>query len=355
MIDLDFQARAGTFALDVTLQAPAGVTALFGPSGAGKTSVLRAIAGLVTPEAGHIRIGDRSLWEGGRGLPVSRRKLGYVFQDARLFPHLSVRQNLRYGGRKEEEAVIALLGLADLLDRRPAGLSGGEAQRVAIGRALMSAPNLLLLDEPLAALDAPRKAEVMPYLARLRGQGVPMLYVSHAMSEVAQLADTLAVIEAGRVRASGPLEQMLADPSMMPLVGVREAGAVLQVRVEGYDPADDLSDVSFDGGRLVLPGRLGARGDSLRLRVPAQEVILARSRPEGLSALNVLEAEVTALSPGRGPGVAVGLRIGRTPILARITRRSADALALQPGQRIYAILKATAVAAQDVGTSRTGG
>ena len=345
MIDVHLVRRLGDFALDAAFEAPGGVTAIFGRSGAGKTSLVKGVAGLIPLDAGHVRVDGADLTT----LPAAGRRIGYVFQDARLFPHMTVARNLAYGGTRDRDAVIELLGLAPLLDRRPATLSGGETSRVALGRALMSDPRLLLMDEPLAALDAPRRAEIMAYLERLRDRtGVPILYVSHEVSEVARLARTLVVMEAGRVIRAGPVETLLSDPASVPLVGVREAGAVLSGLVRGYDAEDDLTEVALSQATLTLPGRLGPVGAPVRLRVPAQEVILSRARPEGLSALNVIAARIEAMNEGQGPGVAVLLASGRDRILARITRRSARAMALAPGQEVHAILKATAIAARDV-------
>jgi molybdate transport system ATP-binding protein len=340
------------FSLDLAFEAPAGVTALFGRSGSGKTTVVNAVAGLLCPNAGRIALNDTVLFDRAArvNVPAHRRRVGYVFQDARLFPHLSVARNLSYGGTHDADRVIAMLGLGGLLDRRPATLSGGERQRVALGRALMSHPAILLLDEPLAALDAPRKAEILPYLERLRDEvQVPILYVSHDVTEVARLATTLVMIEAGRVLRVGPLADVLADPATVPLLGVREAGAVIGGRVGGYDPDDGLSLFEFDGGTMVLPGRLGDPGAQARVRVAAQDVILALTPPQGLSALNVVSVTVTGIAMGRGPGVAVGLTAGQTRLLARITKRSARAMGLTEGMQVFAILKANAIAPADVG------
>ena len=346
MIDVRVTRRLGAFALDAAFTAPGGVTAIFGRSGSGKTTLIKTVAGLLRPDAGHVRVGGRDITD----LPPARRRIGYVFQDARLFPHMSVAQNLAYGGTHDRDAVIELLGLGALLDRRPGTLSGGETSRVALGRALMSDPQLLAMDEPLAALDAPRKAEVLAYLERLRDRaGVPILYVSHDMSEVARLARTLVILEQGTVRRAGPLEDVLSDPAAVPLVGVREAGAVLTGRIEHHDAADDLTTVALSADRLILPGRLGPPGSRLRLRIPASEVILATDRPAGLSALNVLACRIEAVTEGHGPGVAVSLATGTDRLLARITRRSARAMGLMAGQQVHAVLKATAISAQDIG------
>ena len=352
MISVAIQRRQGEFSLDVNLSAPDGVTAVFGPSGCGKSSLVNAIAGLSTPDSGRIAINDMVLFDAANriDIPTSQRRVGYVFQDARLFPHMSVEKNLTYGGTHDRENVIAMLGLGELLQRQPDTLSGGERQRVALGRALMCDPQILLMDEPLAALDAPRKAEIMPYLARLRDEvRVPIIYVSHDVSEVARLATTLAIMDGGRVVASGPVGQVLADPAIVPLVGVRAAGAVISAKVAGRLLDDGLTELAFSGGRLLLPGDFGVVGQSVRLRIPAQDVILSRSAPADISALNVVPVTITSVAPGRGPGVAVALRAGNETLLARVTRRSAGRMQLAAGQNLYAIIKATAVSPEDVG------
>lgn len=352
MITLEIRKALGPFMLDVQCEAPAGVTALFGPSGSGKTSVVNAVAGLMQPDAGTIRIGNTTLFDRAANvsLAVHKRRVGYVFQDARLFPHMTVLENLRYGGHHDEAQVIDILGLADLIARMPASLSGGEKQRVALGRALMCNPQVLLMDEPLAALDAQRKAEILPYIERLRDVvRIPILYVSHDMSEVARLATTLVVLDAGKVAVSGPVGQVLSHPEAIPLIGVRAAGAVINARVAGYLKDDGLTELAFSGGRLMLPGKLGVMGQTLRLRIPAQDVILAKVVPAGISALNVLPVEITRIERGRGPGTAVALSAGTDQLLARVTRRSAAQMELAVGQKIFAIIKATAVGPEDIG------
>lgn len=333
------------FALDVMLDAPAGVTAIFGPSGSGKTSVIRAIAGLLACGRAEVSLDGRDLSK----LSPHKRGVGYVFQDARLFPHMSVLKNLRYGGVHDEDAVVAVLGLGALLDRFPAALSGGEKQRVALGRALMSAPKVLLLDEPLSALDAPRKAEVLPYLEALRDQtAIPILYVSHDIGEVAQLASRIVVLNEGRVVLEGTVEDVLADPAAVPFLGVRDAGAVLTGRVVGH-ATDGLTKIETGAGALWVPGAVGRAGSTVRVRVPAQDVILSRSAPTDISALNVLPVTIAALERGAGPGVAVALTAGDARLLARVTKRSCDVMGLAVGDQIFAILKATAIAPADVG------
>lgn len=347
MLAVDLHHAFPGVTLDVAFEAQAGVTALFGPSGAGKTSVALAVAGLLRPDRGRIVLEGTALTDTARRLHVAphRRRIGYVFQDARLFPHLTVRGNLTYGQRRVDAAafdrVVNLLDVAPLLARGTAGLSGGEAARVAIGRALLSSPRLLVMDEPLASLDAPRRAEILPYLVRLQDEGgLPILYVSHAVDEVARLATTLVMIERGRVLRAGPAAAVFADPAMMPLFG-RQGGALIGGRVMARH-ADGLTEVAVAGGTLWLPGVEAVPGAALQLRVPAQDVILSRARPEGLSALNILPCTVTSLSPDDG-GVTVALDGGGDAILARITARSAGALGLAPGSPCYAILKSVAL------------
>lgn len=350
------------FALDVTFRAGRGVTALFGPSGAGKTSVSNAIAGIFRPQQGRIVLGDHVILDTNKGidLPPAKRRIGYVFQDGRLFPHMTVATNMAFGARfapggldvAERDRVTNLLGLRALMDRRPGTLSGGEKQRVALARALLSRPDLLILDEPLAALDAPRKDEIFPYLERLRDTAqVPIIYVSHALEEVARLADDLVVLQSGRVAISGPAEQVLSDPAALPFVGVREAGAILTAEVAEH-ASDGLSRLTFSGGELLLPGITARVGSSLRIRILAQDVILSLEAPNGLSSRNILPVTIEALHQGGGPGVAVQMRAGDDRLLARITSRAAEELKLTPGTACFAILKATAVPRGNIGGSR---
>jgi len=347
------------FTLDVAFDAPFGVTALFGRSGSGKSTVINAVAGLLHPDQGRVTVDDLVLLDTAtrRNLPVHRRRLGYVFQEGRLFPHLNVQQNLLFGrwfapwgdDGVAFERVVEMLGIGPLLKRRPGALSGGEKQRVAIGRALLARPRLLLMDEPLAALDDARKAEILPYLERLRDQTeVPILYVSHSVAEVARLATTLVVLEGGRVLRTGLASVLLSDPSAAPDMGLREAGALIPARVAAQE-ADGLTRLDTSGGSLLLPRIEAATGTKLQVRIHAQDVILSRERPVGLSALNILPAVVTELRLGDGPGAMVQLRAGDDLLLARITRRSAQALDLSEGTACFAILKSVAVAQEDIG------
>ncbi len=341
------------FTLDAALAAPAGVTALFGPSGSGKSTLLQVVAGLLRPDAGRVALDGTVLLDTAAGVhvPAERRRCGVVFQDARLLPHLSVESNLRYGLRRAPRdapgpdlaEVVGLLGIAPLLGRRPRALSGGERQRVALGRALLSRPRLLLLDEPLAALDGPRKAEILPFLERLRdAAGVPILYVTHDLAEVDRLADTLVLMEAGRVLAAGPVEVLAARPDLVLLSGRRDAGAVLSCTVDAHDPARGLTRLRFPGGTLLVPLRAEPPGAALRLRVRARDVMVATEEPRGLSSRNVLPAIVAAIAPSGPHDALVTLDIGPSPVLARITRDAVARLGLLPGGAVFAVIKAGA-------------
>lgn len=337
----------------------AGVTALFGPSGAGKTTAIRAMAGLLAPDEGRISLGDRVLFDRASGvnLAPSKRRLGYVFQDGRLFPHLSVLENMRFGARYasmpaplSEDLLVDLLGLGGLLDRMPRSLSGGEIQRVALARALLSVPDMLLMDEPLAALDGPRKEEILPYLDRLKTEAkLPILYVTHSVEEIARLADHVVVMSEGQSVLQGPVFDVLSDPKAMPFLGVREAGAILMAKVEAHE-TDGLTRLITEAGPLFLPGVEAKPGENLRLRILARDVILATERPSGLSARNILPARVQNVQTGRGPGAAVVLNLGSQTLLARVTDRAVTDLGLVPGKPVYAILKATAVARSAITT-----
>jgi molybdate transport system ATP-binding protein len=343
--------RFPDFALEVDLMAPPGLTCLFGRSGSGKTTIVNAVAGLIRPDRAEITLDGVPLHD----LPPHRRRVGYVFQDARLFPHLTVAQNLAFGARvrrqplRELDRIVELLGIAALLPRRPGTLSGGERQRVAIGRALLSNPRLLLMDEPLASLDSARKDEILPYIEMLRDRiQLPILYVSHSLAEVARLATTIVVIEAGRLVAHGPAADLLSDPGLARLFGLREAGAILTARVAEH-AADGLTRLETAAGSLWLPRPSLPVGALVRVRIAAQDVILSLTRPTGLSALNILPGRVLRLQEGEGPGVLVQIDLGQERLLARLTRRSALALGLAPGVEVHAVVKSVAVAQGDVG------
>jgi molybdate transport system ATP-binding protein len=344
----------GDFRLDVDLTLPGrGITALFGPSGSGKTTCLRAIAGLEHVNDAYVAIGGEVWQDEAQGIfvPTHRRALGYVFQEASLFAHLSVRANLEFGMKRvprgerrfEPEAVARLLGIWELLERRPGSLSGGERQRVAIARALLASPRLLLMDEPLAALDLRRKQEILPYLERMHDAlSIPIIYVSHAPDEVARLADHLVLLDAGRAVASGPLSETLARADLPPSFA-DDAGVVLDTVLEGHE-ADALSRLRFDGGVLYVGQRREAIGTHLRCRIHARDVSLALARPQGTSIVNLLPARVTATVATDTPGhVLVQLRMGPTPLLARITERSRRELDIVPGRELWVQIKGVAL------------
>ncbi|CAN5797355.1 molybdenum ABC transporter ATP-binding protein [soil metagenome] len=357
-IEVALRHAFGAFRLDVDFAAPAGITALFGRSGAGKTTVVNAVAGLMRPREGRIAVDGATLLDTGRGVavPRHRRRIGSVFQEGRLFPHLSVRHNLAFGGwfaprgapRPDFDHVVELLGIDHLLDRRPGRLSGGEQSRVAIGRALLASPRLLLMDEPLASLDEARKAEILPYLERLRDETqLPILYVSHSIPEVARLATTVVALAGGRVERMGPAAAVLTDPASFPLLGRQEAGAMIPARVLRHDP-DGLSVVEASGGRLILPRIAAELGAPVRIRIRARDVILAAAPPSGISALNVLPVTIAEIGASDGGIVDLALVCGSDRILARITRRSLAALDLAPGRPCFAILKSIAVGRRDI-------
>ena len=339
--------------------AAGGITAIFGRSGSGKSSLLRVIAGLERTASGRVAIGN-TIWQApGSFVPTEARGAAMVFQDARLFPHLSVAGNLAYAAQRAKrlhgpgiDQILRDFDLGPLMNRPPHGLSGGERQRVALARALLSAPRVLLLDEPLAALDDTRKAEILPYLERLRdSKDMPILYVSHSMAEVARLATDIVVMQAGRVLWSGPVGDVLSDPSAVPDLGVRDAGAVLQARVVAHHD-DGLTELAVSRGSLLLPRFEAAIGATVRVRIPAQDVMLSLTRPVGISALNILPVVIGEMFQGDGPGVAIGLQSGDDRLLARVTRRSAEALGLTEGMACFAVVKSVAVAQGDVGLVR---
>ena len=354
MLEVDIEHRLGAFDLDIRFRSGRGLTALFGRSGSGKTSVVNAIAGLIRPLRGRIVADEAVLLDTERGIcaPTHRRGVGYVFQEGRLFPHLTVRHNLLFGrwfasGRARSaglEDVVELLGIGALLDRRPGRLSGGEKQRVAIGRALLAGPRLLLMDEPLASLDARRKDEILPYLERLRDQAnVPIIYVSHSVAEVTRLATTIVLISDGRVHAVGPVQEVMGRADLYPLAGRFEAGAVLLVHVARHDPQWGLTELAGSFGKLVVPRLEVPVGTALRIRVRARDVILAVTRPSGISALNVVEGQVERLFPIEEGTLEVQLRAGNQRLLARVTRRSGEALGLAPGRQVFAVIKSVAI------------
>jgi molybdate transport system ATP-binding protein len=350
-VEIDLRVRRPGFSLDARFTSAGHVTALFGRSGAGKSTLAALITGALRPDQGRVRVGDHVLFDSEAGISVAphRRRIGAVHQDGRLFPHLTVRQNLLYGtwfrrgadaGRLEP--VLELLGIEALLDRYPATLSGGEKSRVAIGRALLSDPALLVLDEPLSALDAARKDEILPYLERLRDETrLPMIYISHALDEVVRLADDLVVLDAGKVIAAGPIDQVMSRLDLGPGAGRTEAGAVIAASVASLDPAHGLALLDFAGGVLTVPADGLRPGQALRLHIRARDVAIATVPPVGLSILNILPAEIVELA-SLDRAVEIRLAVGPTRLVARVTRLSAESLGLVQGQCVYALIKSVA-------------
>jgi len=349
--------RLGALNLDVVFEARGRLTALYGPSGSGKTSVINVIAGLLAADEARVTVDGHVLTDSVRGIsaPVHRRRIGYVFQDARLFPHLTVENNIAYGrwfAPKNERyvdpaQVVDLLGLGALLRRRPGDLSGGERQRVAIGRALNASPRLLLMDEPLASLDDARKAEVLPYIERLRDElQIPIVYVSHALPEVVRLATDMVVLADGKSVAAGPAREVLRQLDLLQPAPRGEAGAsVLDLTVAGYDEAFDMTALACAAGEAHIPGRHGAPGTPVRILVRARDAMIATRRPEQVSALNVFTGVIASVTPIDAAAVAVTLDCPGASILARVTRKSAAALGLAPGKPAYALVKAVSLGA----------
>ena len=355
MIHARFNLAYPGFALDVDMQLPArGVTALFGASGSGKTTLLRCIAGLERAAGGLLRVKGEVWQEGGKFLATHQRRLGYVFQEASLFPHLSVRGNLEYGYKRipaaerklQIEHVLEWLGLGSLVERNPAHLSGGERQRVAIGRALLTSPGLLLMDEPLSALDTASKQEIFPYLERLHGElDIPVLYVSHALDEVARLADHLVLLEQGRVIANGTLNEILSRLDL-PTAHFDDAAAVIAAEVAVQDEAYHLTRLDFSGGSLWVSKVGRAAGTPVRARVLARDVSIATAAPQGSSITNILAARIIEIRRQGQDRVNLRLAIGgEQELLSRITRRSSDQLGLAVGMEVYAQVKSVALIA----------
>jgi len=360
MIDVDIEQRLGAFELRVAFRAEAPIVGLFGRSGSGKTSVVNALAGTSRPQRGRIVINGETLFDSDRGidLPPDKRRLGYVFQDGLLFPHLDVESNLRYGLHRAPPAarvidpahVIHLLGLKTLLHRLPDKLSGGEKQRVAIGRALLAQPRLLLMDEPLASLDVLRQSEVLRYIEQLRDDlHIPIVYVSHAVGEITRLADTVVLLADGKALAYGPVDEVMGRIDLRPHTGRYESGSVIESVVAGHDLRYGLTTLRFDGGELIVPNVEALVGERVRVRIRARDVSLAIERPAGLSVLNVLSATLVAISGEEGPIVELQLQTGEAALLARITRKSLHELALREGQQVYALIKAVSLDRRSVG------
>jgi molybdate transport system ATP-binding protein len=353
-LSVDLTSRAGDFVLDASFETSGRLTVLFGRSGAGKTTLINLMAGLARPDRARIVVDGTVLidTEARVNLPTHRRRIGYVFQDGRLFPHMSVRGNLYYGHRRtpdserwaDPDEVIDMLGIAHLLDRRPAGLSGGEVQRVAIGRALLASPRLLLMDEPLASLDATRKSEVLPYIEQLRdGMKLPILYVSHTIDEVIRLADALVLIDEGKVVASGGVNDVFSRLDLLHLTGRSEASVVMTARIASHDQSRAVTLLDHAGGTLTVPLLDRLVETPIRLRIRARDVALAVGEPGNISIRNRLKGAVVEIASADGAMVEVKLDVAGAPLLARITRDAVTALGLETGQTVTALIKSAAI------------
>ena len=349
LMQIDAKIKRDQFALDVRFESNEPALALFGPSGAGKSTILSLIAGLIRPDQGRVQIGEHVLVDTAQNIFVQphRRAVGLVFQDPLLFPHMSVQANLRYGQSRrcaiDFDTLINLLGIEALLDRLPAGLSGGEKQRVAIGRAVLSQPRVLLLDEPLSSLDYARRQEIMPYLQRLRRElNIPTVVVSHALEEVIRLADEVIVLHEGRVREQGAPEDILM-PTRWDHEGFGVV-SVLQATVNCFDATDGITELTHPAGRISLPGKIGEPGDTHRILVRATDVAVAVSRPREISHRTALRGQITRCVHGDGPLVRLEIALeGHGRLAALITRRSMNELAIDTGDEVFALAKASAI------------
>jgi molybdate transport system ATP-binding protein len=343
--------RFDNFEIDASFTMKSGVTALFGRSGSGKTSILKMIAGLIEPQAGQITLGDQLVYDSHsrRSIPPHKRRLGYVFQEPRLFPHLSVMQNLRYStwfrqssiSKKEFETITSMLDLKALLDRQPNRLSGGEQQRVAIGRALMSSPQMLLMDEPLASLDQMRKAEILPFLEELCATSqVPIVYVSHSYSEVMRLANRVILLDQGRVTSIQSPQSLGQNDAFTLSLPRSELGALVEGRISSFDPFAQLIRIAVGNDVLIAPSSNAKIGEPLKVFIAARDVMLATQKPEGISALNILPATISAINNPHSGIANISLSCAGTTLLAQITTQSAKRLGLYVGMPIFAVIKA---------------
>ena len=360
MLSVNITKAFGSFRLETQFEVEEGsITAIFGKSGAGKTSTINAIAGLTRPDVGVIQIGNTTLFDQilRINLPIYKRQIGYVFQDDRLFPHMTVRNNLIYGTPKNRDVanslnltdITGLLELAPLLERRPRTLSGGEKQRVAIGRALLSNPKLLLMDEPLASIDVQHRFEILPFIQRVREKtGITIIYVTHALEEVIFIADQIILLSEGQVTAQGTVEEIMSRLDLHPMTSRFDAGAVISAIYSGYDREFDLGELSFDGGTLRIVGLNAEIGIHLRAHIRARDVSLMLDKPKDTSVLNVFKGELIEIRHEDGPQLDLLINIG-TPLIARITRKSLNDLNLDIGSKVYAMIKAVAIDRKTLG------
>lgn len=351
MVEVRLKKRRGDFALDVAFAAEGpGVIALFGPSGCGKSTIVNLVAGLLRPDEGLVRLGGVTLFDSSDAIdvPVDKRRIGYVFQDARLFPHLDVRANLLYGDKRSPsgepqipfDEAVELLGIGGLLARRPRQLSGGERQRVALGRALLSRPRLLLLDEPLASLDLARREELLPYLERLRDRlSIPMIYVSHEFEEVLRLATHAVLLRSGSVVAQGDVVAISRNRELRAMIGAEALGAVVEGEIDSFEASTGLARVKVGAGHLSVQGEGLIPGRRVRIRLLARDLILAVEPPHGLSVRNCLEGKLSSLTPEGGQSELAEIDIGGALLVAQITASASAELALSVGRRVWVLVK----------------
>jgi len=367
MIAIDVRKQLGDFTITARFESEArGIVALFGPSGSGKTSIINMLAGLLKPDNGCIEIDGRVLFDSKNGinLKVENRRIGYVFQESRLFPHMSVRSNLIYGRKRappgsreiDFDQVVNVLGIGQLLDQKPQTLSGGEQQRVALGRALLANPDILLMDEPLASLDVTRKSEILLFIEMVRDSfDVPIIYVSHAIDEIIRLADTLVLVDNGEIAAAGPVEELTSRLHLRRLTGRYDAGSVIPAKVESHEEEYGLTNLSFTGGILWVPRVKATKGTSVRVRIRARDVSLALQKPVGISQINILQGKISEIGSPRNDhndspphDIDICVDIG-VPLWVRITRWSLDQMDLSEGKEVYALIKSTSIDRQSLG------
>jgi molybdate transport system ATP-binding protein len=354
MLDIRLKKSIGGFHLSVLFKAENGLTAIFGPSGAGKTLIAKMLGGLLTPDDGRIEIDGRTLFDPGRNIniPAHQRHIGFVFQEHRLFPHYSVRGNLTYGKRPPARAataisfdtVVDILGIGSLLDRYPASLSGGERQRVAIGRALLSNPRILIMDEPLSSLDTARKAEILPLIETLKSEfDLTTLYISHSIEEITRLADTLLLIDKGAQKGVGPAADILSRLDLIPYSGGDDAGSLVEANVLAHDRSFHMLELETPGGgRLYVTGPDREPGASIRVRIRARDVALSLSEPKSLSILNRFRGRVVDHCTGSAGMEELLLDVG-FPLTARITRKSFEQMKLKADVPVWALVKSVTI------------
>ncbi len=354
MIKLDLRANVGGFQLNVVFNTSGGITGLFGPSGAGKTSLMKVLAGLLEPDSGKIVVNDQVLFCGNDGINLSprQRHVGYVSQAANLFPHLTVLRNLTYSqwaGRRKSSLILddvcTLMGIEHLLERKPVSLSGGERQRVAIGRALLSGPQLLLMDEPVSALDSKRKIEVMELIEAIHlATKLPIVFISHSVEEIVRLADDVVVMQEGRVANFGSLEKVLGQVNLHDMKNSEPTGCLLRGKCTGYETSAGLIEINVEGQNAYLPGKSIANGERVRLWLKANDVALALQKPQGISIQNLFDCRVSYIKDIGSFHVEIGLTLGEQIFCSHITRKAAQDLELKPGQSCVALVKAVALA-----------